>query len=126
MLGIIIVILFGNISLDSYNSILLLMGNYKIYMSIILSIISYIYLFYNKSIKYLIPLTSIGIYFIIMLLVTLFSGNNLYDIFFLVIRLFGWIHWLQENGGNDDREEEWGNEWENREFSKCDRYPLSL
>lgn len=86
LLGIIIVILFGNISLDSYNSILLLMGNYKIYMSIILSIISYIYLFYNKSIKYLIPLTSIGIYFIIMLLVTLFSGNNLYDIFFLVIR----------------------------------------
>ena len=85
-LDIIIVILFGNISLDSYNSILLLMGNYKIYMSIILSIISYIYLFYNKSIKYLIPLTSIGIYFIIMLLVTLFSGNNLYDIFFLVIR----------------------------------------
>ena len=48
LLGIIIVILFGNISLDSYNSILLLMGNYKIYMSIIMSIISYIYLFYNK------------------------------------------------------------------------------
>ena len=72
-----------NYSLDIINNIELnknIITNYLIgteYLSPILSIISFLYLFYKKSIKYNIVISYISTIFIIMLIYGIFNGMNL-------------------------------------------------
>jgi len=66
----------------SYGSVLSYSLGLKYYLSPILSIVSFIYLFYKKSIKYNIVFSYILTFSFMMLVVGLFNGMNIWYLFF--------------------------------------------
>ena len=77
--------------IDNYTNIIKQYGNIlsyliglKYYLSPILSILTFIYLFYKKSIKYNIVLSHIGSFLVIMLLFGLFNNMNIWYLFFQI------------------------------------------